>query len=121
MKLREFANRTQSGNLIGAICMVPQYGKGELVSFSHETAFFKFVEGSNNVLPVEITGQELLDLEVIKFPEPWLKEGDILYFNENRKEKVIRVKEGDGSPYPIVTEYGQYKWGEFKGVLRGVG
>ena len=76
---------------------------------------------SGEIIIAQISMNELINSEVIgwvAFKNP-LMDGDYVWIN-GKKERVERVKEGDGSPYPIVTKHGQYRWSEVTLIIKEV-
>lgn len=124
MKLREYENRFSDHNILGAVLDLKNLGyntkalkmySGEQVWLIDESTY-----PSGKIIIEDIPVNDLLDSEVIKFinrPSP-LMEGDYVMFTDGHKEKVTRVKEGNASPYPIVTEKSQYKWNEISMVIK---
>ena len=127
MKLREYENRFPDGTILGAIMYMPNHMAHPMALryFSKSLAWFvdKATYPGGAILLIEIGSYDLLNTKVsgwVNNKRP-LMEGDWIWLKDpvsrvNRKEKVIRIKEGNRSPYPIVTatEYGekQYKWSE---------
>ena len=119
MKLREYVNRFKDGNLIGAILYIQNEMAYPMVlkMVSKGCAWFMDKEAypSGEIKIIEIEPNSLLDLPVLgwvnRIIEP-LMEGDYIHFVDKDKERVTKIKEGDGSPFPIVTESGQYRWSE---------
>ena len=123
MKLREYENRFRDGKISGAIMYIPGYMTKPMAFryYSGNYAWFVDIEtypGGKMTL-VEMSANELLNMEVIDYviPKNPLMEGDYVYIGKE-KQRVERIKEGDGSPYPIITEQGQYRWDEIKMVVR---
>ena len=118
--LREYENRFPDKNIKGAILSFPELPYPmALVNYSRNMGWFVDKEdypGGTVKLVTFKSPYELLNTEVIgwvagKSP---LMEGMFIWLEGGKSEKVTRVKEGDGSPYPIVTEKSQYKWSEVK-------
>ena len=122
MKLREYENRFSTGNIMGAIMYIEGKMSEPLAlrMFSGEdVAWFtnKNTYPAGKIIMVRIDSNDLLDSEVTGFVAGLypLMEGDVICLQDNVEEVVTRVKEGNGSPYPIVTKNGQYSW---KDVLK---
>ncbi len=92
-----------------------------LENFTKNTALFSREYDRKNIIVVDMDVDTLLNSEVFGFADPKvvIYNGDTLQFADGRDEVVEHVKEGDGSPYPIVTKEGQYKWEEFTMIHRG--
>lgn len=122
MKLREYENRFQDGNLTGAVINVSGYGELVIRMYSPNLAWFMYPsdykQGSGKIILVEMASEKLLNSEVIYYINKTpLMEGDRVYIEgDGRLTIVTHIKEGDGSPYPIVTDRGQYEWGEIRGI-----
>lgn len=127
MKLREYANRFPGGNIWGAIIYIPgQMSRPmALVMYSGQPAegiaWFSNVDQypDGQMTLILTSSEDLLNMEVSGFARPCqpLMEGDYIWVAD-RRERVIRVKEGNGSPYPIITARGQYKWTEIKMISK---
>jgi len=91
-----------------------------LVFYSGTLAWFQKVNGE--MLVIEIAPDDILNAEVLGWKKgnpPPLMNGDTIVLLDGKKEVVIHVKEGDGSPFPIVTDKGQYKWEEIRLIVKG--
>src|SRR3990172_4810690 len=115
MKLREFGNRFQDGHITGAVIYFPEQGRELVLRFySGGLAWFMqpddYLTGSGKIIMLEMSVETLLNQEVIRWllKNP-LMEGDKIYLRtaaldtEFRVETITHIKEGNGSPYPIVT------------------
>ena len=124
MKLREFENRFPDKNILGAVL--------DLKDLGYSTKALKFYSGgqvwlidestypSGKIIIEDMLLDDLLNTEVIKWvnrPSP-LMEGDKVMFTDGHTEIVTKVKEGSGSPYPIVTDKSQHKWSEITVVIK---
>lgn len=125
MKLREYENRFPDKNIIGAVLDLNKLGYNTKVLKLYIDGIAWLIDESTypsgKIIFVNIPLEELLNSEVIKFinrPSP-LMEGDSVMFADGHREEVTRVKEGDGSPYPIVTNKSQYKWNEITMIIKG--
>ena len=126
MKLREYNNRFPDRNILGAIMYFPEHmsePKALRYFSGKDTAWFVDPKTYPNgkIIIAQISIDELINTEVIgwvAFKNP-LMDGDFVYVN-GKKERVERVKEGDGSPYPIVTNKSQYNWSEVTLIIKEV-
>ena len=82
----------------------------------------KTIKEGDKILVVEIAPDEILDAKVLGWEKgkiPPLMNGDTIVLKDGKKEVVIHLKEGDGPPFPIVTDKGQYKWEEIRLIVKG--
>jgi len=126
MMLREFENRFRDKNITGAIMFIQNemYEPMVLTYFrGNNCAWFmkKNEYPSGRVKIIKILNYDLLNQNVLgwvnKSP---LMENDLIYLKNNKKEKVVRIKEGNASPFPIVTNSGQYAWDEIVMIAHGL-
>lgn len=111
--------------MIGAVLDLQKLGYNtkvlKMYSGGHAWLIDEATYPSGEIILVNIPVEDLLNTEVTKWinrTSP-LMEGDNVMFSDGHKEIVTKVKEGDGSPYPIVTEKSQYRWDEITLVIKG--
>src|SRR3990172_1633709 len=117
MKLREFGNRFQDGHITGAVIYFPEQGRElALRYYSEGLAWFMqpddYLTGSGKLIMLEMSVETLMKGDKIYLRTAASIPGNPLLDTELRVETITHIKEGDGSPYPIVTANGQYKWDE---------
>ena len=126
MQLREYSNRFPDKSISGAVLSLPDLPYPmALTNYSGGMAWFSDPDtwpgGKLKLIPID--AEELLSVKVQRWAgnKVPLMEGDFVWVGDHQ-EKVKFIKEGDGSPFPIVTEHEgrqrQYKWSEISAVSK---